>query len=269
MTGDILRRERERQKLTIQDIEQGTSIRAVYIEALEKGDYDKLPGEVYAKGFVKNYANFLNLDAEKLSKEFTSEIAPAVVEVAEGEVAFEDNKIEETPASNFPKSGKTKITELKEPNMKIKHSGNNSSNMFVIAAVVIIALFAGGAWYYLKNNSDTVANVNPPQSAEVEQQQPAENPVTNPVENPVSAAGLQDGVNIQATFSGNCWTRVYVDGAFAYEGIPNAGQVFDWHGVQFVTIRAGNAGAIDITMNGQPIGKLGNEGEVLERTFTK
>lgn len=60
MTGETLRKERERQKLTIQDIEQGTSIRSVYIEALDSGDYDKLPGEVYAKGFVKNYAAFLN-----------------------------------------------------------------------------------------------------------------------------------------------------------------------------------------------------------------
>ena len=44
MVGYTLRQERERQNLSISDIEQGTSIRALYIEAIENGEYDKLPG---------------------------------------------------------------------------------------------------------------------------------------------------------------------------------------------------------------------------------
>ena len=76
MVGDILRRERERQKLSVKDIEQGTSIRALYIEAIENGEYDKLPGTVYTKGFIKNYSNFLKLDADALSRQFTEEVAP-------------------------------------------------------------------------------------------------------------------------------------------------------------------------------------------------
>ena len=256
MTGDTLRRERERQELTIQDVEQGTSIRAVYIEALENGEYDKLPGEVYAKGFIKNYANFLNLDADSLSKEFVAEISPPIAEVVDG-VAVEE-KVEETPK---PKSAKLKVTELQEPDIKLKKRGgssSNSSSMMIIAAVVLIAVFAGGFWYYMKNNPEEVVQVNPPQQTEV-----------TPPTNPVSAAVPQDGVNIQATFDGDCWTRVYVDGAFVYEGVPAAGQTFDWHGVDGVTIRVGNAGAVGIIMNGQDLGRLGAIGEVMERTFTK
>ena len=115
MIGDILRKERERQKLTVRDVEQGTSIRSVYIEALENGDYDKLPGEVYAKGFVKNYAGFLNLDAETLSKEFSAELSPPVVEVAEGETVIEENIVEDAP-----KKTKTKITELKSTEIAVR-----------------------------------------------------------------------------------------------------------------------------------------------------
>ena len=66
MIGDNLRTEREKQNLTIRDIEKGTSIRALYIESIEKGDYAQLPGEVYVKGFIRNYANFLKLDARKI-----------------------------------------------------------------------------------------------------------------------------------------------------------------------------------------------------------
>ena len=263
MIGDTLRKERERQKLSIHDVEQGTSIRAVYIEALENGNYDNLPGEGYAKGFVKNYANFLNLDAEKLSKEFSAEISPQVIEVVDGVPVAE----EEIIVPENPKTEKLKITELKEPNVKVVHRNDSSSsgNSMIIAAVILIALFAGGAWFYLKNSSDNVANVNPPQQTEV--QPAAENQQT--ATNPVSAAVPVEGVNIQATFSGDCWTRVFVDGAFVYEGVPTAGQVLNWQGVEGVTIRVGNAGAIDIVMNGQPYGTLGAIGEVTEHTFTK
>jgi len=72
MVGDILRSARVKQGLTIADIEKGTSIRALYIESIEQGNIDNLPGMVYAKGFVRNYAGFLHLDAEELVQQFKS-----------------------------------------------------------------------------------------------------------------------------------------------------------------------------------------------------
>jgi len=139
MTGETLRKERERQKLTIQDIEQGTSIRSAYIEALENGDYDKLPGEVYAKGFVKNYANFLNLDAEKLAKDFSAEISQTV-----SDEVSEISDVEEKITAENKKADKLKITEIQSPNVKVRDSeSSSSSNLTIIAAVFLIAIFAG------------------------------------------------------------------------------------------------------------------------------
>ena len=73
MVGDVLRKEREKRGMTIADIEKGTSIRALYIECIEQGNIEGLPGMVYAKGFVRNYASFLRLDAEKLMQQFAEE----------------------------------------------------------------------------------------------------------------------------------------------------------------------------------------------------
>ena len=73
MLGDTLREAREKQGLTYKDIEKGTSIRALYIEYIEKGEYDELPGDVYTKGFIRSYANFLKLDAIALVQAFTAE----------------------------------------------------------------------------------------------------------------------------------------------------------------------------------------------------
>ena len=76
MIGDLLRAEREKQNLSVKDIEKATSIRALYIDAIEKGDYKTLPGEVYAKGFVRNYANYLKLDANAVVNSFNEELHP-------------------------------------------------------------------------------------------------------------------------------------------------------------------------------------------------
>ena len=70
MIGDLLRAERERQNLSFKDVERGTSIRSLYIEAIEKGEYKTLPGEVYTKGFIRNYANFLKLDCSLIKNTF-------------------------------------------------------------------------------------------------------------------------------------------------------------------------------------------------------
>ena len=70
MVGNILRAEREKQGLTIKDIENETSIRTLYIEAIEKGAWKALPSEVYVKGFIRNYAEFLRLDADALARQY-------------------------------------------------------------------------------------------------------------------------------------------------------------------------------------------------------
>ena len=91
MVGYTLRQERERQNLSIEDIEQGTSIRALYIEAIEAGEYDKLPGAVYTKGFIKNYAKFLDMDADAVVKEFQTDMdeLAAEAQAAEAEQSAE------------------------------------------------------------------------------------------------------------------------------------------------------------------------------------
>ena len=286
MIGETLRRERERQKLSLKDIEQGTSIRSAYIEAIETGEYDKLPGEVYAKGFIKNYANFLNLNSEALVKEFIREIAPPVVEAED--VSVKNSVIEtvETPKVERVEKVRTKITELEEPNVKIRQNkGGSNSSILVIAAVVFIAVIAGGIWYSIQpqqggeivkadvHTEQTQKIVNEPDAIGTATQTPtmqnnSATPANNSAVNSVSAVTPQN-VSVQARFTGDCWTRVTADGVVVYEGIANAGQVLDWNGKERVNVRVGNAGAVEITMNGQNVGHIGAMGQVVEKTFTR
>lgn len=64
--GQILKEERERKFYTLEEIEKTTKIRKELLEALEKGEYFKLPPPTFVQGFIKNYGKFLGLNPEKL-----------------------------------------------------------------------------------------------------------------------------------------------------------------------------------------------------------
>ena len=68
--GQILRQAREERALSLQEVEQQTRIRVKFLEALENGDLSVLPSPIHAKGFLRNYAQFLHLDADALAAQF-------------------------------------------------------------------------------------------------------------------------------------------------------------------------------------------------------
>ena len=70
--GEELRRERQRRGVTIKDVEQVLHIRAAYLEALEEDNYKIIPGDVYVKGFIGNYADYLGLDRQRLVESYKS-----------------------------------------------------------------------------------------------------------------------------------------------------------------------------------------------------
>ena len=80
--GEILRSAREAKGWTLRDIEDGTYIKEAYLEAIEQGQYNKVPGTVYLKGFVRNYASYLGLDAGELIKQLKREIGESAAAVA-------------------------------------------------------------------------------------------------------------------------------------------------------------------------------------------
>jgi hypothetical protein len=66
--GSSLREARSRRKLSLQEVEAATKIRARYLKALEAEAWDELPGDVYARAFVRTYAGYLGLDADRLAE---------------------------------------------------------------------------------------------------------------------------------------------------------------------------------------------------------
>lgn len=73
--GQVLKEEREKKFYTLDEIEKATKIRKELLEALEAGQYFKLPPPTFVQGFIKNYGKFLSLDTEKLLAVFRREFS--------------------------------------------------------------------------------------------------------------------------------------------------------------------------------------------------
>ena len=68
--GEYLRSAREARGISLRDAAQQTRIRFNYLKALEEEDFSRLPGEVFVKGFLKNYGKFLRLEEYEVMKRY-------------------------------------------------------------------------------------------------------------------------------------------------------------------------------------------------------
>ncbi len=240
--GQILRAERLKKSLTIKDIEHATSIRALYITSIEEDHYEVIPGEVYLKGFIRNYANYLGLNGNELVdlyREAQADAAPKTV-------------VQAAPPLSSNPIPKVQLLSLISPKL-------------AATAIILVAVVGIGFWAYGGQPGPAV----PQRDNQVQQpitdqaQQVPQNQV--PVA-PVNPANTKP-VNVQAKFSEECWTLVTADGKQIYEGTPKIGESFNWEAQNNLIIKAGNASAIDVTFNGQPQGKMGGKGDVVTKTF--
>ncbi len=62
--GETLRTRRKEKNLSLKEVENATSIRMSYLESIEEGHLGKLISPIYAQGFIKKYATYLDLDGK-------------------------------------------------------------------------------------------------------------------------------------------------------------------------------------------------------------
>jgi cytoskeleton protein RodZ len=158
--GAILAAERERQGLARADIAQRLHMSVSQVEALEAGDYERLPRGTFLRGFTRNYARALGLDAEPLvgllSQAAPRESAPGIV--------------------------------VPSQNIRFDPLGQRLANPYVkaagIAAAVLVLGFAAMYWWLFIRPQGVQATVVKKPAIEVIQPAPAPAPAPAPVDPP-------------------------------------------------------------------------------------
>lgn len=240
-SGEILRETRVSLGLTLEAAEEETKIRRKYLEALEREDYEQLPGRVYAKAFLRTYAKFLGLDSEVLIREFDE---------------------------RYPLNESEIEVESKAPTV----SGSRKRPAYLgvlLVAGVIAGLFAFNSFY----GGGTPGGLDQVQRPPVVGENPSdpgeptgEDPV---IEEPVPNNNEPDGVEVVLVVTESpSWIRVMVDGVEQFQGTVPPGETLDFTGRESISFRVGNAGAVEVHLNGENLGLAGEYGDVVDREFT-
>ena len=129
--GEILKNAREKKGLTIESLEKKTRIVSRYIEALENNEFDKLPGEIYVKGFIKTISDKLLLDSDKVLERYNLQINEDRFE--EDLYKFDKNakptkKEKESKAKKEKKIEDSTISSSEATNIEIKKAAISNVN---------------------------------------------------------------------------------------------------------------------------------------------
>jgi len=265
--GTRLKEARIAKGYSLEDLQNATKIQKRYLAGIEEGNYSIMPGPFYARAFIRQYADAVDLPSDELLEQYKSEV-PEIKE---------DQVIPPTPSrrQTFARQSSSPAGEYMPK---------------VIAALFIVVILAVVVFFYSnldKNDpiEESTENQNGVQYEEpVEPETPAEPAVEEPVEEPAEAAVKEEPAEPEATikagepvgetttydFTGPAKRELVINvkggPSWVQATDPNqkdlmkpdtlaegATQTLDVSGQSEVRLRLGASQNVQVTVNGKPI----------------
>jgi hypothetical protein len=247
--GNTLREARLRRGLDILDCEAETKIRAKYLRAMEEEQFDLMPSPTYVRGFLKSYAEFLDLDGQLVLDEYESRFGeydppheyPARTPRPAPEARYEGRRPPRRPGPSQRRHRRRRRSELQLLWLAIGG----------VMAVALLIWLGVGESDSPAPLADVPAATPDPAAAPAA---PAAEPDTASQEGPVRVKKIP----IVLTGSGTIGSWVQVrggdaDGRVVYEAILAPGQAKAFRVVEGVWVRAANPSELIVTVNGRQV----------------
>jgi len=247
--GARLKQQRLSLGRTVEDVSRETRISRRFLEAIEMDDFERLPGLIFTRNFVRQYALSVNLDPDPLLAELPTQDESTVL-------------LPDPPAGSRPSFGGDR---------RIRSA---------ISLTIWLAVGAGaivGAWLHFNHSHPPHVVSAPVTGQSIKPARPVETPraaPAAPVPPPAIAASVQPGnvqtgpVRVVVAAQQRAWIQMSVDGKNAFTGTLVPGETKEMSGNEEVKLLTGNAGALTISLNGKTLDSLGRVGEVRAVTLT-
>ena len=244
--GTSIKEARKRVGMSIEKLAERTSIRAALLREFETDDFSRCGGDTYARGHIRNIANALNVEPTTFLEQYVAE--QVQVERPMYDLLLE-NKV--TPPANQ----KSRIS------LKVLSTISASAVVLVVGGQIAYTNFQPS-----KGNS-TKSLILATSPANTTSPTPSASPTSPSV--PVTSTPIAGAVNVAVTASrGPSWLSVSNStGASLFVGRLAQGQSQTFSDTTSIAIRFGNAGAVDVLVNGTPSPVPGAMGEVVDRTY--
>ena len=242
--GEAVRRTRLHYGKTLEDVEQALRIRACQIEAIERGDMAELPGRVYAIGFVRSYAEYLELDSDKVVQLFKKQ--------------YMDGPI--NTALSFP----VPASETKTPSFRL----------IALSLLLFCLFFAGIYIFHTPDDTPALEIRDIPEDIKnhvvediLPQPPPASAPALYGPPNTVGVENMKEDeaqkTGIILNITGDSWVEIKNnDGKILVSKILKQGDEYFVPDRPGLSMSLGNAGHVEIILNGRPLKPLGKDGAV-------
>jgi len=223
--GERLKRERELREVTLEEITSATRIGPRFLDALENEDWDKLPGGVFNRGFVRSIARYLGLDEEAF--------------LAEYDLAH-NTQVSPAPA---------------HPEDRIPSLPRWVPGVLILGALVLLAaLYAGGVygWRYYRTRK---AQSSPLPSSPAVSLSPPAATTASPAPD-----GVEPSLDLSVSAKGSAHVHVESDGYVVFDSDMNAGDNHHFFAINAFEVTASDPAAVLLEMNGRAMPPLGPPG---------
>ena len=285
--GETLRRARLQRNLELNRIADELKISTSMLKAIEEERFDKLPGGVFARSFVRQYARLLELDEDEIVSELKHVLQP-VAEVPE--------VVHATPPPE---------TEISLPRMSgwqaVGDQGRRwTSSVGALVLMLIVMLACAGAYaWWQRARHPAVTQAKPPAAAQPAMPAPEPTPAATaaeiaaapagaestapapeehtaaanpepsiaepaaaPVATPAAVVDPHAPVQVEVVAQEAAWIWVRADGQYVFSGVVEANQTHAVSANRNILLKLGNAGGVEVRLNGKSIGPLGAKGAV-------
>ena len=246
--GKIFKVEREKLRLSVDDVSKEIKIRSHIISAMESGEFERLPA-VYMKAFVRDYAKFLKLNIDV--DELVDSIAPKddLQKLAEESGRKTDAKQAE------PKRYEDIFSEKK---IKKNFFNRTSIATYLIYSALVLILITI-LYFAFFNSSSKTANAERSKDSNAETTEVlADESLANT--KPSTAA---DSMRLTISAKETVWLRLSNDGITSRQIVLNPGNDLEMRAWEYFTLTCDKASAIEVRRDGQLLPLLSNRGSVI------
>jgi transcriptional regulator with XRE-family HTH domain len=227
VVGEILRKRREELNLDLKKISETLKIKYDYLIAIEEGARERLPADVYVKGYIHEYAKILNLNPETILHSYTQNSTTLSPE----------QQVHPLPH---------------QPPQK------NSRAAYVIVPFLLLLALGVILWQFPASEPEkphpTVIDTPPAEPKPA----PAETPVEESVVHQEPAFHM-----LEIRADDTTWLLVMIDRTETREMLMQPGETLQLQAKKGFSLKIGNAAGVRLVFDGKDIGKLGEKGSVI------
>lgn len=254
--GTWLRQQREVREITLREIADASKISFRYLEAFEQDRFDVLPAGIFARGFLRQYARYVGLDADDVVNRYLS---------AQQSLEPDEEGPESTPGA--ARRGNHWLITL----------------LLVLALVIALALVALAGFYSERKRQGQEAGEAQssvlPAPAEGSLSSPDSTPSELQASDVPGAASVQNDaaraetgevgpissapLHVVLDVTENCWAVVSVDGRRQLQRELTTGERISLEAQSDVVLTLGNAGGVDVRVNGRTFPLNRERGQVV------